>query len=63
MALLKSDISREERQFIYAWFNAMLARELSGEQLNAYKRANLTIFLHTSANWVLPSRLQNFKQN
>lgn len=37
-------ISREERQFIYGWFNAMLARELSDEQLNALQAANLTIF-------------------
>lgn len=55
-------ISREERQFIYGWFNAMLARELSDEQLNALQAGEFDDFLHTSANWVLPNRLQNFKQ-
>ncbi|VEI76355.1 Chaperone protein TorD [Mannheimia haemolytica] len=44
MALLKLDISREERQFIYAWFNAMLARELSDEQLNALQAGEFNDF-------------------
>ncbi|HDL4104356.1 TPA: molecular chaperone TorD, partial [Mannheimia haemolytica] len=37
-------ISREERQFIYGWFNAMLARELSDEQLNALQAGEFDDF-------------------
>ncbi|QLB19666.1 molecular chaperone TorD [Mannheimia granulomatis] len=37
-------LSREERQFSYRWFNAMLARELSDEQLNALQAGQFDDF-------------------
>ncbi|EXI61419.1 hypothetical protein MHD_09085 [Mannheimia granulomatis] len=37
-------LSREERQFTYRWFNAMFARELSDEQLNALQAGQFDDF-------------------
>lgn len=37
-------LSCEERQFSYRWFNAMLARELSDEQLNALQAGQFDDF-------------------
>lgn len=37
-------LSAEERQFVYHWFNAMLARELSDEQLNALQEGQFDDF-------------------
>lgn len=37
-------LSAEERQFVYHWFNAMLARELSDEQLNALQEGKFDDF-------------------
>ncbi|AHG80461.1 TorA chaperone [Mannheimia varigena USDA-ARS-USMARC-1388] len=37
-------LSREERRFIYGWFNAMLARELSDEQLSSLQAGKFDDF-------------------
>lgn len=37
-------LNREERQFIYRWFNTMLARELSDEQLNVLQAGQFEDF-------------------
>lgn len=54
-------LSREERRFIYGWFNAMLARELSDEQLNALQAGKFDDFFTFLAELGFEQDIANFQ--